>query len=383
MNLAGLKSLLGDAAELLKSDTTESVQPTGLLDVSKKDKNDNRLTTDISYDNRVMKAITNHFVEARKTNESVAASSLKSYSANTNSNQTYTPKAVIIPLKEGSKNATYEELSRRAIQATLEQNGITPSNVEMEEIMALPQNQRIDMNGKYGKNWEFINLPGSMPSPDNYMDINGRQAFGYKFTLSPQWQADKVNDYKQVRGELAKPENVDRKAVIDMKMTERLTEMVEIAWEKGYISDEVKNQIGSLTPRELATAFAIGGVVGIIATTEAGAAALGPPGVVLGMAYTGQKMTQFSGIANDCAMATNRQQLDKPAKEFGEFLGSFSKDGVLALVGLAGGMTVPRVMPRVEEALTNNVGNVKQILKEGVPKLDEPVLATPSRKAQR
>ncbi len=96
------------------------------------------------------------------------------------------------------------------------------------------------------------------------------------------------------------------------------------------------------------------------------------------MAYTGQKMTQFSGIANDCAMATNRQQLDKPAKEFGEFLGSFSKDGVLALVGLAGGMTAPRVMPRVEEALSNNVGNVKQILKEGLPKLDEPRLATPN-----
>ena len=88
MNLAGLKSLLGNAAELLKSDTTESVQPTGLSDISKKNKNDNGLATDISYDNRIMKAITNRFVEARNTNESVAASSLKSYSANTNSNQT-------------------------------------------------------------------------------------------------------------------------------------------------------------------------------------------------------------------------------------------------------------------------------------------------------
>ncbi len=89
-------------------------------------------------------------------------------------------------------------------------------------------------------------------------------------------------------------------------------------------------------------------------------------------------MAEFGHITDGCAMATNRQQLDKPAKEFGEFLGSFSKDGVLALVGLAGGMTAPRVMPRVEEALTNRVGNVKQILKGGVPKLDEPVLATPN-----
>jgi len=85
---------------------------------------------------------------------------------------------------------------------------------------------------------------------------------------------------------------------------------------------------------------------------------------------------EFDHTADGRAMATNRQQLDKPAKEFGEFLGSFSKDGILAFVGLAGGMTAPRVMPRVEEALTNNVGNVKQILKEGLPKLDEPRLAT-------
>ncbi len=60
-----------------------------------------------------------------------------------------------------------------------------------------------------------------------------------------------------------------------------------------------------------------------------------------------------------------------------------SRNGVPAFVEMAGGAIAPRVMPQVEQALTNKVGNVKQILKEGVPKLDEPVLATPSRKAQR
>ncbi len=45
---------------------------------------------------------------------------------------------------------------------------------------------------------------------------------------------------------------------------------------------------------------------------------------------------------------------------------------------MAGGAIAPRVMPHVEEALTNKVGNVKQILKEGLPKLDEPRLATPN-----
>ncbi|MDQ3323123.1 MAG: hypothetical protein M3525_11945, partial [Acidobacteriota bacterium] len=199
----------------------------------------------------------------------------------------------------------------------------------MEEIMALPQNQAIDMNGWFGKDWKFNNLPGSMPAPAKYKDINGRQVFGYGFKLSPQWQADVLNDYKQVRGELAKPENINRKAVIDMKMTERLNETVKIAWEKGYISDEVKNQLGSLTPEELAGAFAIGGVIGIIATTEAGAAALGPIGGAIGLAYTIKQMAEFDHIADGCAKAVNRQQLDKPAKEFGAFLGSLSKDGVL------------------------------------------------------
>lgn len=89
-------------------------------------------------------------------------------------------------------------------------------------------------------------------------------------------------------------------------------------------------------------------------------------------------MAEFDHIADGCARATNRGQLDKPAKEFGEFLGSLSKDGVLALVGMAGGITAPRTMPQVEAALTNKVGNVKQILKEGLPKLDEPRLATPN-----
>ena len=70
--------------------------------------------------------------------------------------------------------------------------------------------------------------------------------------------------------------------------------------------------------------------------------------------------------------------MDEPTKEFGEFLGSLSEDGVLALVGLAGGVTAPRIMPQVEQVLTNKVGNVKQILKEGLPKLDEPRLATPN-----
>lgn len=45
---------------------------------------------------------------------------------------------------------------------------------------------------------------------------------------------------------------------------------------------------------------------------------------------------------------------------------------------MAGGAIAPRTMPQVESALTNKVGNVRQILKEGLPKLEEPRLATPN-----
>ena len=369
MGLDGIKTLFGNAAELLRGDSTTSALP----DASKKDE---KATGNSSNDDYAVQAVTKRFVESQNAHRLIAANPSESPFVQTDFNQTFSPKAVILPLKAGVKNASYEELSRRTVQTTLEQNGIHPSNIEMEEIMALPQNQRIDLNESFGKNWKVIHVPGLMPSPAKVKDINGQEVFGYKMTLSPQWQAGIMSDYKQVCGELSKSENINRKAVVDMNMTERLNEMVKIAWEKGCISDEVKKQLGSLTPEELAGAFAAGGVVGIVGTTEAGGAVLGPAGLVITGAYTAKQMMTFSSIADDCAKATNRQQLSEPAKEFGAFLGNLSKDGVLALVGMAGGMTAPRVIPQVEEALTNKVGNVKQILKDSLPKLDEPRLAT-------
>ncbi|MDQ3323124.1 MAG: hypothetical protein M3525_11950 [Acidobacteriota bacterium] len=83
MNLAGLKDLLDNTAELLKSNATESVQPVGVSDVSVKNKNGEGLRTSISYDNRAIRAVTNRFVESQNTNKSVAASTLKLYSTET------------------------------------------------------------------------------------------------------------------------------------------------------------------------------------------------------------------------------------------------------------------------------------------------------------
>jgi len=179
-----IKSIL---AGLTKSTQSKPIQPTSLANIFKKNALSNGLTADFTNGNRAMRSVTSHFLEARNAKASVQ----------TKANQTYLPKALIIPLKEGSKNATHAELSRALVRATLERNGITPSNIEMEEMMALPRNQRIDMNGTFDKNWKHHDLPGSMPPPGKFKDVTGREAFGYGLTLSPQWQAEVGSDYQQ------------------------------------------------------------------------------------------------------------------------------------------------------------------------------------------
>jgi DNase/tRNase domain of colicin-like bacteriocin len=277
--------------------------------------------------------------------------------------ETFTPKSVIIPLRDGKKMTTHEALSYRLVKATLEQNGIKPSKIEMEEMMALPQNQKIDMHGWLDKKWKFHNLPGIMPSPGNYKDINGKEAFGYKMTLSPKWQAGIINDYKQVRGELAKPENIGKKAVLDMDMKERMQEVIKIAYEKGYIGDEVKQQLGNITPEEAVTAFGLGGLIGLVATTEIGSVALGPVGGVLGIAYMSKKLAEFDPVTEGAAKATTRRDLDKPAQELGKWLGSLAKDGALTVIGAAGGIAATKGMPPLEQALSKRQTQIKQAIK--------------------
>lgn len=377
MNLAGLRSLSGNISELLKRYKTESARLVGYT--FGKNKNDNGLIINNSNDAGAIEAVTNRFVEAQNTNKSVATAPVKLYLPQTQSSQTYAPKAVILPLKAGQKNAGYEELSRHVVQATLEQNGIQPSNLEMEEIMALPQNQQIDMNEAFGKNWKPIHVPGLMPSPANYKDISGREVFGYKMTLSPQWQAGIISDYKQVRGELSKPENANRKAVVDMTMSERYNEMLRVVWDKGYISEELKKQYHTSTLTEFIAAFGIGGAVGLLAGTAAGGAIAPVSGFILAV-YAAKKMTEISVISHDCRMATNRQGFDKPAREFAQLLGAMAKDTALAATGAIGGFAAPRVMPPLTQATENLIVEAfnggKQITKS-IPQLGEPVPAAP------
>jgi DNase/tRNase domain of colicin-like bacteriocin len=276
--------------------------------------------------------------------------------------EVYTPKATIIKLKDGQKELSHQDLSYRLVRETLLRNNIKPSRIEMEEIMALPQNQKIDMNGYFGKNWKFHNLPGIMPSPGKYKDINGKEAFGYKMTLSPKWQADIIKDYKQVKGELAKPENVDKKAVLDMDMKERLKETLKIAWDKGYISDEVKSQVGSITALEAIVTAGVGGGLGLLASTELGAAVLGPAGIVLGTAYFAKKTMEFAQVAEDAGEAKSRNGLDKSAKGMGQLIGSLARDGVLTAIGVAGGFAATKGMPPLERAVSNKTNQVKEAL---------------------
>jgi DNase/tRNase domain of colicin-like bacteriocin len=232
----------------------------------------------------------------------------------------------------------------------------------MEEIMALPQNRHIDLYEGVGKNYKTYHIPGDMPLPGTYKDINGKEAFGYKFTLTPKWQAGVVDDYKQVRGELAKPENVDKKAVLDMDMKERLKETLKIAWDKGYISDEVKSQVGSITALEAVVTAGVGGGLGLLASTELGSAVIGPAGLVLGTAYFAKKTMEFAQVAEDAGEAKSRNGLDKAAKGMGQLFGSLARDGVLTAIGVAGGFAATKGMPPLERAISNKTNQIKEIL---------------------
>lgn len=296
------------------------------------------------------------------------------------------PKAIIIPLVEGKKQAGYDDLARRVTLAALERNGIHPSNIEMEELMALPASKNLDMNGWLDKKWNFHDLPGLMPEAGTFKDINGKEVFGYKQVFSPKFQKSVIDDYNRIKGELAL--TPDKKAVVDMTMSERLLETVKIAYDKGYISQEIKDKLGKLTPEELAKAFAIGGAVGIAATSAEAAAVINPLGLVAGEMYIAVKALEFDTIAQGAAKATNREQLDKPARQFGEWMGGLSKDAVVAAAGMAGGAIAPRAMPKVEQVFDSAYGGIKNTaagesnLKLPVLGLPEPVPTTPGVPAQ-
>ena len=286
------------------------------------------------------------------------------------------PKAIILPLKPDVKQAGHHELARRVVETTLQRNGINPTKAEIERMMELPVNKNLDLHGYLDKDWNFHDKPGIMPSAGKHEDHAGNKVSGYKFNLSPKFQQGVLDDYKQVRSEFAKPENANRKAVVEMNLRERINETVKIAYDKGYISAEIKKQLGNLTPEELGTAFAVGGALGIAATNAEAAAVLGPIGAGVGLAYTVKQMAEFEHIAKLSGKATNREQLDPAAKAFGEWIGQLSKDGVLALAGAAGAKVAPKVMPRVEAAITSKVGAVCDAVKQ-TGGLGDAVAATP------
>lgn len=206
MKIQGFKDWLSNLTELPKIAFGNLSQKNQLPDISNPGGNE-----------RAMQFVTNRFVESQQI--------LKP-------DETYTPKAVIIPLKAGVKEAGYKELKERVIRTTLEQNGFKPSHIEMEDLMA--RNYRsLDMTGYVGKDWEVKDLPGNMPLPAIYKDSDGRSVRGYHFTLVPDFQAEVVSNYRQVRGELAKPENIGRKAVVEMNVGERLQETLRISLSEG------------------------------------------------------------------------------------------------------------------------------------------------------
>jgi Contact-dependent growth inhibition CdiA C-terminal domain len=130
----------------------------------------------------------------------------------------------------------------------------------------------------------------------------------------------------------------------------------------------VYKQLGSITLQEGVTAFGLGALIGAAATTEIGAAALGPVGGVLSIAYMSKKLAEFDPVTEGAAKATKRSDLDKPAQELGKWFGTLAKDGALAAIGGAGtgaraiGANAIKKMPSFKEAIKNR-NQVKEAVK--------------------
>lgn len=286
---------------------------------------------------------------------------------------------VQIPLAENSHKASYEALSRRVMRTALELNGIKPTERELEEMMTTLSERPIDFAPKSD---DPARYRATMATPKQLgTRADGKPRMGYGFTLTPQFQQTVINDYKRAQAALAgKPVE---KAVVEMNLNERMSEAIKIAYEKGYIGKEVREQLGNLTPTELTIAFGLGGAASLAAKTGA-RAVIAPAGAVMLAMEMIKNGAEFEVFGKACARATTREQLDKPAQEFGKWMGRLSKEGALAAAGLAGARVAPAVMPKAtavaEQFLTTSIRGAKELMKQtGV--IAEPLLVTPNGKA--
>lgn len=287
--------------------------------------------------------------------------------------QTY---KVEIPLAKGSQKASYEELSRRTMRTALEVNGIKPTNRELEEMMATLDKRPIDFDVKSDDPTKFR---ATMATPKHIgTTASGEKVMGYSFEMDDKFQRTVIKDHKAAQAALAgKPEE---KAVIDMNLTERMGEAIKIAYEKGHISKEVREQLGNLTPTELTVAFGMGGAASLAAKTGA-RAVLAPAGAaLLGMEMI-KNGAELEVFGKACAKATTRAELEKPAAEFGKWMGGLAKDGVLATAAGAGAKIAPGVMPKATAAaegfFTTSVKGAKEAMRSSTKGALAPELVTP------
>lgn len=284
---------------------------------------------------------------------------------------------VEIPLAEGNQKASYEQLTRRVMRTALEVNGIKPTMRELEEMLSQVDNgYPIDFAPKSA---DPSKARATMATPQQIgTKANGEKVMGYSITLDSDFQHAVINNHKAAKAALAgKPEE---KAVIDMNLSERMGEAIKIAYEKGYISKEVREQLGNLTPTELTLAVGMGGAAAQLAKTKAGAAIAAPAGatmLAMAMIKNGAELEVFGKA---CAKATTRAELDKPAQEFGKWMGALSKEGALAAAGAAGAKVATSVMPKAtaiaEEFLTTSIKGAKAAMRSAEDAL-LPELVTP------
>lgn len=264
-------------------------------------------------------------------------------------------------------------------------SGINPTKLEMEEMMTRLKTVEsgtgagdIDFNNIFDKDSNTTRVvAGNMVSPTNE-NVNGKMLRGYKMQFSLDFQSWLKTEYAKTRGTLATQPT--RKPVAEMSLNERMSAAITMAYEKGYISAEVKKQLGNVSAEEVGTALGSGFALGLAARTAAGAVLLeaaAPVGLVLIGAQLGVESGRLMAFAQECGKAKTQNGLDKAAQYFGKWMGDVAKEGTLLAIGAAGGIAghaEPEKLSKAGRIISSTYRGIDSSIKESII---EPRFVTP------
>jgi hypothetical protein len=238
------------------------------------------------------------------------------------------------------------------IHRILMRNGINPTWGEVEAIAE--RTGKIDFSAKINKDGKVVDdvTDGYWVKATKHKDVNGREFYGYQSLITADAQRVFVDRYRSLPADVR-----DRKAVVEMGLSERIYESIKRAWDAGYITREAKEQVGATTAEEFAAAVAIGTVVGYAARSKY-KAALGPIGAGMAMSSFLSSTLDLHELMVQSANAKTRSDIDQVARWIGNKFGQAAHNGVLGAVGGA----AARYGPELGKLGGNVVGEAEEEL---------------------